>query len=53
MAESDVTWEEDHARGDDDGIVRSTRLIPWLVPLCGAAMIFCLALVAVFFGAPN
>ena len=52
MADSDVAWEDDHPR-DDDGIVEVTRNIPWLVPLCGAAMIFCLALVAVFFGAPN
>ena len=48
----EVAWEEDYADVDED-IVDATNRIPWLVPLCGAAMIFCLALVAVFFGAPS
>ena len=52
MADGDVAWEEDYGEVDED-IADATRHIPWLVPLCGAAMIFCLALVAVFFGAPN
>lgn len=52
MADGEVAWEEDYGGADED-IVGATRRIPWLVPLCGAAMMFCLALVAVFFGAPN
>lgn len=51
-AESEIAWEDDYGEVDEE-IVSATRSIPWLVPLSGAAMIFCLALVAVFFGAPN
>jgi hypothetical protein len=46
------TMPDDHSFEHDpnDPIETSTRFIPWLIPLCGAVMIFLLAMVAVHFG---
>lgn len=51
MSEPETQIHEDSDYANDP-IVTATRNIPWLIPLCGAAMMFCLALVAVFMGAP-
>lgn len=51
MAETELEPAIDEDRSDDE-VVTATKHIPWLIPLSGAVMIFCLALVAVFLGAP-